>query len=251
MGENFNLSLPTSWQVLSDSQLAAVFRLLAQDLTSAEVKTLLLVKWNKLRILAQRGRHEFMMNPKKGKAFFVSSRQIHAATAVLDFIDTIPEMPVRISRLGRHRALHATFDGAPFEKFLFTDNLYAGFLNTRQEFLLLQMAQILYDTDKRHIPKEYLVGVFYWWSSLKQYFARLFPHFLQPVTTAQANTNLLATSNSLFDQLRESTNAQIRALTAGDITKESTVMQMDTQRALTELDAKAKEAEELKRLSKS
>jgi uncharacterized protein YbjQ (UPF0145 family) len=42
-------------------------------------------------------------------------------------------------------------------------------------------------------------------------------------------------------------NAQIRALTGGDITKEDQILQKDTWRALTELDAKAKDAEELRK----
>lgn len=47
-------------------------------------------------------------------------------------------------------------------------------------------------------------------------------------------------------------NAQIRALTGGDITKEEIIRKADVWRALTELDAKAREAEELnKRLKRS
>ena len=50
--------------------------------------------------------------------------------------------------------------------------------------------------------------------------------------------------------LRTAMNAQIRALTGGDITKEEAVLSMDTWRALTELDAKAKEVEDIKRQTK-
>ena len=46
-------------------------------------------------------------------------------------------------------------------------------------------------------------------------------------------------------------NAQIRALTKGDITKEKEVLNMDTWRALFELDAQAKEAQELRNKYKS
>ena len=45
-------------------------------------------------------------------------------------------------------------------------------------------------------------------------------------------------------------NNQIRALTKGDITKEAQVLAMDVWRALTELDAQAKEYDELKRIYK-
>ena len=42
----------------------------------------------------------------------------------------------------------------------------------------------------------------------------------------------------------------IRALTGGDITKEESILKTDTWRALTELDALAKEAANLRKLSK-
>ena len=46
----------------------------------------------------------------------------------------------------------------------------------------------------------------------------------------------------------EVVDAEIRALTGGDITKEAQVLQSDCWRALTELDAKAREAREMKEL---
>ena len=53
-----------------------------------------------------------------------------------------------------------------------------------------------------------------------------------------------------FKQLQENMNTQIRALTGGDITKEREVLCMDCWRALTELDAKAKDYEELNKNTK-
>ena len=44
-------------------------------------------------------------------------------------------------------------------------------------------------------------------------------------------------------------HAEIRALTGGDITKTSLVLEADTWVALAELDAKAREAEEFNKLS--
>jgi hypothetical protein len=45
-------------------------------------------------------------------------------------------------------------------------------------------------------------------------------------------------------------NTQIRALTGGDITKEQQVLEMDCWRALTELNAKAADQEEIERKTK-
>ena len=247
MGAVFNISLPTSWASLTDKQLLMVYGLFARGLSASEVKTLCLMKWNKLEVLNEHPQNTFLVKRGKEK-ILLTSNQIQAASTALDFLDSFPPEPIRLSRIGRHRALPADFEGVPFEKFLYADNLYAGFLHTKSETLLLQMAQVLYDCEHIKPSHAELVSVFYWFASLKQYFAILFPHFFQPLNGQVSN--LLATQ-SLFSQLRESTNAQIRALTGGDVTKEEAIKKMDTHRALTELDAKAREAEEYRNLSKS
>ena len=247
--ETFNITLPTSWAGLSDKQLLMVYGLFARDLSAAEVKTLCLMKWNHLKVLATLPRHRFLI--KRGKQqFLLSTRQIQQATSVLDFLDSFAPMPVRIARIGKYRALTADFEKVPFEQYLFVDNLFQGYLNTQSDELLLQIAQVLYASDDVKPTKAHLVGIFYWMASLKQYFASLFPNFYKPAS-AMGETNLLGSGQpNIYSQLRESTNAMIRALTGGDITKESAIMKMDTWRALTELDAKAKEAEELRKAYK-
>lgn len=258
MGAVFNLSLPTSWSKLTDKQLLMVYSLFARDLSAPEVKTLCLMTWNKLRVLYEQPSNTFLV--KQGKReVSLTSKQIQAATAALDFLDDIPNVPIRLSRIGRHRALPADFEGVPFEKYLYLENLFQGVLHiSPQETslplggevggLLFQMAQVLYDCDNIKPSQVQLVSVFYWFASLKQYLASLYPHFFQPLNSQ--SSNLLA-PQSLFMQLRDATNAQIRALTGGDVTKEETILQMDTHRALTELDAKAREAEEYRKAIKS
>ena len=248
--EAFNITLPTSWDELSDKQLLMVYGLFARDLSAAEVKTLCLMKWNSLKVLATLPRHRFLIKRKEEPEVALSTRQILQATSVLDFLDTFAPMPVRISRIGKFRALPADFEKVPFEQYLYVDNLFQGYLNTQQDELLLQMAQILYGSDHVKPSRAHLVGIFYWMASLKQYFASLFSNFYKPAP-AKGDDNLLGSAQpDIYNQLRDSTNAMIRALTGGDITKEAAIMKMDTWRALTELDAKAREAEEIRKAYK-
>ena len=249
MVATINISLPTSWTELSDKQLHMVYSLFARDLSAAEVKTLCLMKWNGLKVLGQLPDKRFLI--RRGKEIVsLSSRQIQQASSVLDFLDSFAPMPVRISKIGRHKAIAADLEKVPFEQFLFVENLFQGYLNTQSDELLLQMAQVLYASDHVKPDKAHLVGIFYWMASLKQYFARLFSNFYKPAG-ANNDGNLLGGGQSdLYSQLRDSTNAMIRALTGGDITKEAAIMKMDTWRALTELDAKAREAEEIRKATK-
>lgn len=247
--EVFNITLPTSWAELSDEQLHMVYSLFARDLSSSEVKTLCLMKWNGLKVLTQLPDKRFLI--KRGKEVVpLSTRQIQQATSCLDFLDSFAPMPVRIAQIGKYHALPANFEKVPFEQYLYVENLFQGYLNTQSDELLLQMAQVLYGSDHVKPDKAHLVGIFYWMASLKQYFARLFPNFYKPAG-ANSDGNLLGGGQSdLYSQLRDSTNAMIRALTGGDITKEAAIMKMDTWRALTELDAKAREAEEIRKATK-
>jgi len=250
MEATFNIILPTCWAELTDKQLLLVYDLFSRDLSAAEVKTLCLMKWNCLKVLAALPEHRFLVKRKGDPEVALSARQIQQATSVLDFLDSFAPVPVRISKIGRHKAVAADFEKVPFEQYLFVDNLFQGYLNTQQEDLLLQIAQVLYGSDKIKPSKAHLVGIFYWMASLKQYFAGQFPNFYRPAS-AQGDGNLLGSGQTdIYRQLRDNTNIQIRALTGGDITKEATIMKMDTWRALTELDAKAKEAEDFRKATK-
>ena len=245
--ETFNISLPTSWAELTDKQLHLVYELFARDLSAAEVKTLCLMKWNRLVVLASLPNKRFLVKRKGEPEVPLSIRQIQQATTTLDFLDSLAPVPVRISKIGRHKAVAADFEKVPFEKFLFVDNLFQGYLNTQDEQLLQQIAEVLYGSDKLKTDKAQLVGIFYWMASLKQYFSTQFSNFYQPASTQDGGNLLGYGTTDLYTKLRDNTNVQIRALTGGDITKEATILKMDTWRALTELDAKAKEAEELRK----
>ena len=179
----------------------------------------------------------------------ITIRQVQAATASLDFLRQFAPLPVRISKIERAAAIEADFQGVPFSTFISADNYYQGFLHTKNDALLKDLATLLYPKVKsRHLTTPLLLNAFYWFSSLKHYFARLFPHFLQPISSS--SEDLLGYAPPIGEVLRTAMNAQIRALTGGDITKEEAVLSMDTWRALTELDAKAKEVEDIKRQTK-
>ena len=105
----FDIKLPTSWAELSDKQLLLIFNLFARDLSAAEVKTLCLMKWNRLKVLASLPGHRFIIKKKGEHEVTLSARQVQQATSVLNFLDAFAPVPVRIARIGRHKAIAADF----------------------------------------------------------------------------------------------------------------------------------------------
>lgn len=103
------------------------------------------------------------------------------------------------------------------------------------------MAAILYRKEDIRLKDYELLSIFYWWAGLKAMLSRRFPNFLQssPVEGDVPQVDEMT--------LRRSMDSQIRALTKGDITKENTILSLPAVRALTELDALAREYEELNR----
>ena len=236
-----DLSIPKSWQELPDKELRFVFRLLNGNYSLAQVKTMCLLRWAKMKVLRREG-GIFIMRLKK-QVFPISALQITEAITNMDWLGDFPQYPVRLSRIGFHRPVRADFQNVSFEDFLTLDNLYQGYLQTQKKELLLDMAVILYQSRFIRLSNEEATSIFYWFTSLKRYFASLFTHFFGTAGDGEA-------SSLSFKQLQDNMNTQIRALTGGDITKERDVLRMDCWRALTELDAKAKDYEEIQKASK-
>lgn len=252
---SINLTVPTSWNELSDGQLRYVYSLIANDFSLDEIKTLTLLQWAmpKVRVegLVVRGKFLCSLNsPHSTLHFQLTALQLAEAISVLDWLDELPSSPVCLKKIGNHVAVDPDFQGVPFETFLMVENLYQGFLHTKNDALLDNIAALLYhqksstlSTLRSPLSKSERISIFYWIASVKEMFAKRFSDFFQPAATE--TENMLGSSPNIGEQLQESMDAQIRALTKGDITKEREILSLDTWRALTELNAQAKEYKQI------
>lgn len=241
---DLNLTIPTSWQSLSLTQLRYVYFLLSQNYTADEVKTYCLVRWSGMTVVG-RERHSYRIEYDK-HTYRITATQLAELLPYLDYLDTVPSTPIRLSRIGKHTAVATDLDSVPFRDYLCCDNLYTGFLQTRNDTLLNEIAAILYRSDNRlSLTPEERVSVFYWFASLKSYYSRRFSHLFAAASTPTGN--LLSEASSTQSQLQSAMDNQIRALTHGDVTKEEQVLSTDTLRALTELDALAREYQDLQK----
>ena len=236
--------MPHGWHELTDKQLEFVYKLFASEFDVTDMRLLCLLKWSRTKVIGkQKNGNHLLINGKN--IFEISALQLaELLLQEMDWLGTIPSYPVRITKIKGRKALPADFSEVPFEKFIMADNLYQGYLSTQNDELLDQLASVVYGHDMTLKPWQ-RISVFYWIASLKEFFANRYPDFFQPATAE--GENLLGSSQSI----EEAMNAQIRALTKGDITKEKEILAMDTWRALTELNAQASEYKELNAKMKS
>lgn len=247
--QSLNITLPSSWSELNQIELYFLFLQLSRNLTAEEIMALCLFKWAHLKVIT-RLENGYYLITHEGNKYELSTQQLCCAALFLGWIDELPTVPIQLKFIGKHKALPVDFDKVPFEKFLYTDNLWQGYLHTQDPAFLQQMAEVLYDCDGIRLNAAQEVAVFYWYVSLKTWFSKKFDNFLKPVGDDQEKGNRLGATPDIGLKIEKAYNAQIRALTGGDITKEREVLQSNTLRALPELDAKAKEAEEMRKTMK-
>lgn len=245
---NINFIVPSKWSELSDKQLRYVYQLIADGNDAAALQTLCLLQWGSAKVIGRQDSGAYLL--KKGKFLFeVTPTSIAELLPHLAWLAQVPTAPVRLSKINRREAVAADFQGVPFETYIICDNLYQGYLQTEDESLLDELANVLYPSGKPFTPKPAeRISIFYWMAALKDFFSRRFSHFLQPVPSE--NANLLGGSPNTAELLQEAMDAQIRALTKGDVTKEQEILALDTWRALTELNAQAKEYKQLQAATK-
>jgi len=243
--EELRLAVPVRWGGLSQEQLRYVLTLLAEGIEGVSLKTCMLIRFTGITVA---GRRKDGWKCAKGKRVFYLQRwQLVSFIDKLKFIDSLEDMDVRLDGVCGLTAVDALLHGVPFGDYLKMEIAYQGFMQSKEEQPLRSLARLLYrdgegrTADGTPFSKAELLGAHLWYAHIKKVFAAEFPDLFRPAPEGGAGD---------YDTLA-ATNAQIRALSDGDITKEEAVLMADTWRALTELDAKAREAKEMKARLKS
>lgn len=254
---DLNLIVPASWAELTQEQLAYLLKVIAvvnrsslghayrsrEDFSAqvaADVAIRCLFHWNDIRVVTPYADHWLLARGKD--EFLVSTGDLAAATMKMPWMSSLPDDPVRLDTIDGATAISADIeDDLSFDDYLACEALWQVWQTTQADSLLRDMAAILYRKEDIKLKDYELLSIFYWWAGLKAMLSRRYPNFLQasPVEPAIQNVDELT--------LRRSMDSQIRALTKGDITKETTILSLPAVRALTELDALAREYEELNR----
>ena len=254
-----NLTVPTAWTELTEAQLRRVLFCMA-TFPPTEARAYAFVCLTGLTVVRRSIRHRttpeaapWILRRADGTTFPLTPGQLLTITDEhMAWMGELPTTPVRLPAIlsradGRsHAAIDAALHGLPFGHYLALENLYQSYLPAQNTQALAAMAPYLYPGSTPEAPRtEEISGIMLWWAAAKQMLAQAFPHFLRPAVAPEGEATPLSP-----EDLRRAMDAQIRALTDGDITREQQILDADTWRALTELDAKAADHERLRKQTK-
>lgn len=191
---------------------------------------------------------------KPRRWFTLETWQVQSFIRQFDFIDPFDGMDVRLERIHGCRAVDDILDHYPFGDYLMAEQYYQLAVSSGKPEMIEKLATYLYErrgiVRKAHFPWRWVgwrhprrlslspaeqMGTLRWFAHVKSVFAERWPHFFRRVN---------ADIEEMDIDLMGAMDAQIRALTEGDITKEETIKQLPCWRALTELNQKAREAKE-------
>lgn len=238
-------TLPTKWGDLTQEQLRIVLTLYATfgDVEDGleQVKIAAWANFCRVGIVRTMDNGHLCVLLDSGDHFLMDDEVMPSILRNLEFLGHPEEMDIRLETFGTFHARKMWLDDITFEQYLILENWYQTYLVTRDDAMLRNMATILYGMEQaqtERIKKDVLLGVFLWYGAVKHRFAQTYPHFLKPAQGA---------GQVCRESLREAIDAQLRLLTKGDVTKIEGVLKTKLPFALAELEALAREAEEMKR----
>lgn len=256
--QEFNFKAPSSWAELSEEQLRYVLSVMSIHHDRIVIKCYLLARFCGLTV------HKYTRtgwkcsvkcdesgengDSKTGKVrervLYISAAEILSLIKNFDFIDKFTDFrPLQRASDVLLTAVDSMLHDVSFYDYLNIEKNYQLFMLNQEDKFLSKMAHLMYRTadgsadETAHFEPYELLGVFIWFSSVKEYFAANFPHFFKPAREGGELRRV---------DILPAMQAQIRALTDGDVTKQQAVYNTDCWAALTELDNKAREAEEFK-----
>lgn len=194
---SINFVVPQGWHELSDKQLRYAYSLIASDFATDEIKTLCLLQWSGTKVIGQQASGSYLL--KKGKSFRGYAAHTRRAAAASRLARCAADRPGAYLENKPRPCSPGGLLRSTFETYIIVDNLYQGYLQTQSDDLLDELANVLYGKPIKLKPYE-RINIFYWVASLKDFFARRYPDFLQPVSAATGGNLLgLLFLNLVFD----------------------------------------------------
>lgn len=243
-----SFNIPKGWEELTAEQLRYVIRLLWLYNGHADwqqrVQTAAFVHFADIEVVSHTDQGWLCRERRHGTTFLLDPDLLPSIMQHVEWMAETEKIKVCIEQVGEHKAVDFELQELPFGKYLEAENNFQSYLQSKKESCLVELARILYlvpdGSEAPELRDEILMGVFLWFNAVKQLLGQQFPNFLKPASGKQEDI----TQESLIESMR----AQIRLLTKGDVTKQKYILEeTDTWTALAELDALAKEAEEIKR----
>lgn len=247
------LTVPRSYAELNEKQLRYIASLQLAGSTSEDICVKCFIRFSGIRAVGKIGNVYYFVN-KKVKGFFTMNlEELVYFSKKMEWI-TKNHIGIQPVKCGKFKPVDKWLRDTTFLQYVDAENYYQAFIHTNDEQYLYKMMAVLYHPAKRYINllthtrngyfkkrtdvEKHLVMM--WMVGVKSYFSKKFTYLF-------ARESVGDQDEITFPDMAEIINNQLRILTIGDITKRQQVLDANTIDALSELNEKCREYEELKK----
>lgn len=250
LAEKMSFTVPTDWSELTQQQLRYCISLYAtydeREDGQRMIQTAALLHFMGVRVDGEQKEGILCYKPETGESFLLDAELLPWMVKHVEWVLHPEQMTDRMELLHGYKAYFFDLRDFPFGKYLECENHYQTWMLTHNMARLDEMLDKLYkipEGEKMIHTRFDQYSVALWWVGVKSLYGRLFPHLFKEPSGEGVDIDQ--------ESLLEMMDAQIRMLTKGDVLKEDAIRnEVSTRRALTELDAQAREAEEIKKMMK-
>ena len=244
--DKLEVSVPISWEELSEDQLYYVIRLISRGVPMERIMLYAFLHFSGLKVIRRYAPSTLLVRYQNAP-YVITREDLLLGAATQEYLETPPKTPVRLYKWKRIEAVNPALHGVRFGVYLQAENYFQGYLAERDNKYLLALGNLLYpglekvssDCWSKEDEAIFCTNILLWYPGFKCLLVEQFGELFRSTD---------ATGESL--DMREIMFAQIRILTSGDVTKEFRVLNVDTWSALGELNEKIKESKRLERLYK-
>ena len=241
-------TIPKGWEELTQEQLRFCLRLLWLYNGHADwqqrVQIAAFLHFADIEVVSRTDQGWLCRERRHGTTFLLAPDLLPSIMQHVEWVTDTERMTVRIEQVDEWKAVDFRLQTLPFGRYLEAEGAFQSYLAGKDLSSLYELAKRLYrvpdEQNPEELKEEALLGAFLWFSAAKKILGEEFPDFLKPA----GDKVKPITRESIIEGLR----VQVRLLTKGDVTKEQYIKDnVDTWTALAELNALAKDAEEIKR----
>lgn len=252
------LTAPRNYSEMDEKQLRYVAALMVAGQTEEQIRTKCFIRFTGIKPIGNDGENYYFKLRKQKESFVLTAGEVAEFSMSFAFITTSFKGIVPVAKIGRYKAVDRLLRNTTFAQYIDIENYYQAYIFTKEEKYLTKLIASLYlrksyaatnfssaekNMTRKATDTERMI-VTLWVVGLKYELALKFKYLFRKKAESDDDDELTPPN------MLEIVTNQVRMLTDGDITKNKQILAANTWDALSELDNKCREYEELKSKTK-
>lgn len=247
------LTVPRSYAELSHKQVKYIAQLQLSGETAENICTKCLIRFSGIRPVARVGEIHFFVKKKLRGFFSMNAAEVLFFSKKMDWVNK-NYVGIQPMNAGRFKPCDKFMRDTNFIQYVEAENYYQAYLHKKDDQFLYKLMAVLFQPGNKYNNSKVskLAGYFkrrplvekhitlMWMVGMKTYFARKYKYLFARVSDEDQE------EEETLPDMAEIINNQLRILTEGDVTKRKLVLSANTVDALSELNDKCREYEQLK-----